>query len=407
VYRLRKNHDFVFVLSQGYHLDRDNPRTSYIGHVDGDNTVTLTDLKDVTERNTGSRLFPELFIQDIADPHVHITSYDPDHIWVSWVCGLFNHICAIRSDDGGKSFNDETFLIEEATESLHSTHEPSMMCNSETDCLLTWGETLRRRTFHLYAKRYTGNGWCFVGENQRIGHRLGISMEMSTAMGDSRYLVSGVDCLRSCLKPTTLSSANLTYTDNECHAEVDDVTVIDTDFVAAAEAAGGFAYRGAAGNMAPRSRIPSSPTWQIYSSAFELTAIRRNSEGRIDASATFGDPDPQISVMAGNVDFDGERFFVFYHRFYGLDHPEHPNSYSVCYRSTEDPHSLNWNEESCPVEHSPGLTARKSKFQNLIQPVGSAWHGDMSVIFQKDCSLDACTLALKRLENDYFSSTHR
>jgi len=80
VYTLGKNHEFVFVLSRGSHLDRDNPRTSYIGHVDPDNTITLTDLKDVTERNTSSKLFPELFVQDIADPHVHVTNYDPNYV---------------------------------------------------------------------------------------------------------------------------------------------------------------------------------------------------------------------------------------------------------------------------------------------------------------------------------------
>ena len=142
------------------------------------------------------------------------------------------------------------------------------------------------------------------------------------------------------------------------------------------------------------------PTWQIYSSECELKAIRRNSEGEIDASIRFCDPNAQVSIMAGNVDFDGERFFAFYHRFYGQDHPQRPDTYSICYRSTLDAHSLDWNEEICPVEDLPGLRADDAMFANMIQPVGSTWHGNISIIFQKECSSDACSLALKRLEKD-------
>jgi len=309
VYRLRKNHEFVFVLSQGRHYDRDSPRTSYIGHVDADNTITLTDLKEVTERNTISQLFPELFIQDIADPHVHVTDYDTDHVWVTWACGLDTHVCAIRSEDGGKSFNDETFSVVRATGLFHTTHEPSMLCNSETDCLLTWGEMLFKNTFDMYVRRFTEDGWCLPNEKQRIGYGLGMPLEMSTAIGSDSYLVSGFNAGWLDLKPTTLSSANLTYMINECRAEVHNIAVIDSDFAARSRAAGGFHYEGGAGNIAPRSSVPSLPTWQIYSSGFELSAIRRNTYGEIDSAATFADPDPLTSVMAGNVDFDGQRFF--------------------------------------------------------------------------------------------------
>jgi len=41
-------------------------------------------------------------------------------------------------------------------------------------------------------------------------------------------------------------------------------------------------------------------------------------------------------------------------------------------------------------------------FMNMIQPVGSAWQGNIAVIFQKECSEDACSLAIKRFENRLF-----
>jgi hypothetical protein len=400
VYRLRKSDEFLFVLSRGTYLNGDDPRTSYVGHVDAHDTITLTDLKEVAERNTKNHLFSELFTQDIADAHVHVTGYDSDHVWVSWTCGLDTHVCAIRSEDRGKSFDDGTFSITRATGALDSTHEPSMLCNCETDCVLTWGEERSKSTFDMYARRFTENGWCSPTEKQRIGDGLGIPLEMSTAVGNNSYLVSAVDPAWLGLKGTTLRSAHLTYESNECNAEVDRMRVVDSGFAFRSNAADGFHYNGSAGNIAPRCSIPSLPTWQIYSTGFALSAVRRNTNGEIDASARFGDPDPLISVMAGNVDFDGERFFVFYHKFRGLDHAEDPNTYSICYRSTEDAHSLNWSEESCPVVGLPGLTAPGKNFQNMIQPVGSAWHGNVSIIFQKDCGSEACTLALKRLESD-------
>jgi len=407
VYRLRKDHELVFVLSQGKYLDRENPRSSYIGHIDGDNNITLTNLKDITERNTRSQSLTGFFIQDIADPHVHVTSYDLNHVWVSWACGMDTHVCAIRSEDGGKSFNDETFSVVIATGLFHSVHEPSMICNSESDCLLTWGETLIFTTFDLYVRRFTKNGWCTGDKGNRIGLRLGIPVEMSAAIGDRLYFISAVDCavqdfqsLR--FEPTILSSGSLDFHQGDCHARIGNIGVIDTDFECESFAAGSFHYKGAAGNISPRIGIPAMPTWQIYSYGCELKAIRRNSNGEIDVSTRFCDPDPQISIMAGNVDFDGARFFVFYHRFYGVDHPQRPNTYSICYRTTTDAHSLDWSEEICPVENLQGLTSDEAMFMNMIQPVGSAWQGNIGVIFQKECSEDACSLAIKRFENRLF-----
>jgi hypothetical protein len=263
VYRLRKDHEFVFVLSVGKYLNRDCPRTAYIGHVDADDTVTLTNLKELTEKNTNDLVFPDLFAADMADPHVHVTNYDSGHLWVSWTCGLDTDVCAIRSEDGGRNFNDDTFSVARATGLFDSTHEPSMTCSSETDCLLTWGEKLSNSIFDTYSRRFTENGWCPPGEKQKIGDRLGIPLEMSAALGSSTYLVSAIDPAWLCFNRTRLRSANLTFNNEACHAEVDPLPAIDCESAASANACAGFHYDGAAGNIAPRSSISSFPTWQV------------------------------------------------------------------------------------------------------------------------------------------------
>jgi len=204
-------------------------------------------------------------------------------------------------------------------------------------------------------------------------------------------------------EPSFLYSETVRFADESCRAEVGNVALLETGLHFESPAGDFFHYTGGSGNISPRVSVPSLPTWQIYSAGRELRLIRRDGEGRIDTSDTIAVSDPRISIQAGNVDFDEERFFLFYHRFYGVNHPEHANTYSICYRTTEDALGREWSGEICPVEHLPGLTAEGNEFGNMIQPVGSAWHGNISVIFQKDCGLDACSLALKRFENDSLS----
>jgi hypothetical protein len=264
-----------------------------------------------------------------------------------------------------------------------------MTCNSEFDCLLTWGETLLFDRFDLYVRRFTSSGWC--PSKQRIGRKIGLPLEMTLALGDNHYLISAA----SSFKQATLQSFALGCDGCSCGGVTDDL-ILDSGYDSYGSAASGFHYEGASGNTAPRKELPNTPTWQIYSYDQEQKALRRNAKGEIDSRATFSDPDGQISIQAGNIDFDGDRFYVFYHKFFGVNHPQHPNTYSICYRFTHDQFSDAWSAETCPVENLPGLDAKGSKFTNMIQPVGSAWKGQISIIFQKDCHYDTCSLALLR-----------
>ncbi len=402
VYRLHTDRQFVFVFSTGKTAPLSpGPRTGWVGHVSPDDKVTLTDLNMLLKKIQGQKDW------DVADPHVYMTAYDANHIWLSWTCGADTKMCAIRSETRGVTFNADTFGKWDS--SVHPTvHEPSITCNSANDCLLGWGETINWKSFDLLVARWTSNGWCSQAKHLG-GDDRGIPLEMPQAIGANAFRL-----------PTLAGSPDggagvLHYLDNTfatptaCAGAASNDQSIESDYVPGVAGGNAISYDGVAANIAPRHKIAGVPSWLMYSHglatdehAVQMKAVRLDDAGSIDATELFADPEEHVYVLAGNVDYDGQRFYAFYHKFYASDHAANPDTYSICYRTTADALSDTWGAEQCPVEHLP--VRPEDTLGNVIQPVGSAWQGQISIIYQKDCHFDAeksaalCTVALKRYD---------
>ncbi len=397
VYRLRVASEFVFVFSIGRTSITPGTRTSWIGHVDPSDNVTLSDLNEVLYEAQGHKDW------DVSDPHVYVTTYDPNHIWLSWNCGADNRMCAIRSDTRGKTFNNSTF--HKWTNTVHFTvHEPSITCNGADDCLLGWGETIDWHSFDLLLARWTSDGWCDQ-PNHVGGDDRGIPLELPQATGANNFLVptfaGSVDGGEGSVR-----SLDYTFTTStSCSGVADNDQLVEDGFVAGVPAGTDILYDGAAANVAPRRKIDGTPTWLMYAHgmpadghAVAMKAVRLDD----GTTVTFSDTEDHVYVLAGNMDYDGERFYAFYHKLYGSSHPTEADTYSVCYRATADPNADVFGIEQCPVEHLP--LRPNDTLGNVMEPVGAAWQGQLSIIYQKDChyasgqDIDLCTVALMRYD---------
>jgi hypothetical protein len=396
IYRIRSDtHEFVFTFLLRSGLEPGLKRASFWGHVDSDNTVTIKEISKLTRDLTTDQVW------DMGDPHAYVADYNPQHVWFTWIWAVSVTdwaVGVIRSDTGGKTFNKDTFSAYRAT-GVISAHEPSITCNNENDCLLTWGESALLGHFDLNYARFNSAGWCPA--KMKIGTKSGLTLDMTQNLGNNLYLLPAL----SSTQPFTVQSKTFSIRtlklgfDNEASCSGSHTTgvIIDKSFNAVKLPNGGFHYLGMSGIICPRKHSNQMPTWLLYGRDEGLKAATLNDQGLIESSTLFTNPDPQISIRAGNIDYDGDKFYLFYHKFFGFGHVEHPNTYSICFRTTKDNDLNSWeNRETCPIEHLKGLEEKSSKFTNFLQPVGSVRKGNISMIYQKDCNRDVCSLAILR-----------
>lgn len=372
VYALDTPGEVVVVFSHGRYLDPVTPRTSYVAHIDSADRLTLTDLRPITERNTSRDE------RDISDPHIGLVPGEPAQLWVSYNCDLDFRMCAIRSDDGGRTFDDATFVSLPASGLLHTTHEPAVTCAASDDCLLTWAETLLFNSFDAYGLRWRG-AWC--ADKVALGDGgSGIPIEMVQAVGSDRWRV-GTITPSPYAGHSELHDTRWRFDDCMPSEEVTDI--VEADLAPVLVPPGGFPYDGGTSQRAPRVVATGEPTWMIYSADVGLR-LRRTVDGVEDARFDLA-VEPEAALLAGNVDVDEGTFHAFYHRF------SDDNTYDLCFRTTTN---TTWSGESCPLEDEPGPIG--ATWGNVIQPAGSVHAGELALVSQTACVDAACELSLRR-----------